>query len=408
MGQPADGVSGRVVAAAVGLLGTGGISRFQSPYLAGRAGVDASVVEAAWPDRNELLLAAWTAALGWQDFVPDTGSARGDLTEFGESLRQAVLTPEGRMVFRSSLPIDGARDLQDVRRQFWDTQFDAAAEIIRRAGRRGELRSTLEPLESARMFCSAMYFESLYLDAPTGADYVESATDVFLHGIAKDSPVDAAEIRRDVNTIVGAGDYEVLGEEVPAPNYLQATSTQIRQAILDAAIRETTLRGPELLTRNVIAKRVGVPTQVVERMWKTDADLLLDAGVRAREKTRPLPDSGNLWDDLVSFTDAKARLIATPEARRNFLSAILRTSTGRSAAPVAEFWLAGLRESTQICLRAQERGELRDGVNPDHATRMIVVSLYYDLFFADAPMRPDYAVSTLDIFLNGAAAFRSA
>lgn len=408
MGQPADGVSGQVIAAAVGLLEAGGIARFELPYLAGRAGVDASVVEATWPDRNRLLLAAWTAALGWRPLVPDTGSAHQDLTEFGAALRRAVLTPAGRMIFRSSLPLDGATDLEDVRRQFWDTQFDAAAAIIRRAGQRGELRSTVEPLEYARMFCTAMHFDALYLDAPAAAGYVDSVTDVFLHGIAERSPGNTAEIRRDVRAVVGAGEYDVLGEDLPAPNYAQATSAQIRRAILDAAIRETTLRGPELLTRNVIARRVGVPIQVVERMWKSDADLLLDAGVRAREKTRPLPDSGTLWKDLLSFTDAKAQLIATVDARKSYLSAILRTSATRNAALVAEFWLTGLRESMQIFVRAQERGELRQGVDPDHATRMIVVSLYHDLFFADAPMRPDYAVLTLDVFLNGAAAFRSA
>ena len=61
-----------------------------------------------------------------------------------------------------------------------------------------------------------------------------------------------------------------------------------------------------------------------------------------------------------------------------------------------------------MALRAQERGELRDGVNPDHATRVLVASLYYDLFFDDAPMRPGYALLVLTVFLGGAAAFSSA
>jgi hypothetical protein len=68
---------------------------------------------------------------------------------------------------------------------------------------------------------------------------------------------------------------------------------------------------------------------------------------------------------------------------------------------ITDFWLAGLRETTQICLRAQQRGDLRDGVNPDYATRALVVSLYYDLFFSDSPMRSGYAYTVLDIFLNG-------
>ena len=400
--QGADDVSRRVIAAAVGLLEAGSIGRFELPYIANQAAVDVAVVEDGWPDRLQLLIAAWTGELGWQNVVIDTGSLRGDLLAFGHSLRQGVRAPEGRMLFRSSLPIDDADYLADVRMQFWDVQFETAGVIIGRAVRRGELPSEVDPLECIRMFCTAMYFDSLYLDEATEPEYLDSVVDIFLEGVAEGRPGDSAGMRRDVLAAAGARPHDALGEERPAPNYAQATSAQIRQAILDAAIKETTLRGPELVTRSAIARRVGVPIQVVERMWKSDADLLLDAGVRAREKTRPLPDTGSLWADLLSFTEAKANLISAPDARKSYLSAILRSPTGRNASLVREFWIAGLKESTQMCLRAQERGELRDGVNPEHATRIVVASLYYDLFFANAAMRSDYAFTVLDIFLHGA------
>lgn len=400
-GRGVGEAGGRVIAAALGLLEAGGIGRFELPNIADKAGVDVAVVEDAWPDRLQLLAAAWASGLGWQNAVADTGSLRGDLRRFGEARRQGVQTPEGRMLLRSSLPIDDADDLVDVRKEFWEAQFGTAAEIISRALQRGELRSGIDPGESIRMFCAAMYFDALYLDGPTAADYLDSLVDIFLHGVAEDSQGDSTGMRQAVLDAVDGRPADVLGEEHPAPNYTQATSAQIRQAILDAAIKETTLRGPELVTRNSIARRVGVTIQVVERMWKSDADLLLDAGVRAREKTRPLPDTGSLWADLMSFTAAKATLISNPEARKSYLSAILRSPTGRNSALVTEFWIAGLKESTQMCLRAQERGELRDGINADHATRVVVVSLYYDLFFANAPMRSGYAFAVLDILLSG-------
>lgn len=400
-GQGAGEAGRRVIAAALGLLEAGGIARFEPANIATKAGVDVAVVEKAWPGRLELLTAAWTSGLGWQNVVVDTGSLRGDLHRFGEALREGVQSAEGRMMLRSSLPIDDADDLVDVRKKFWAAQFGTAAEIIGRAAQRGELRSDIDPLESIRMFCTAMYFDALYLDGPTAAGYLDSLLDIFLHGVTQDPPGDSAGMRQEVADAVDGQPADVLGEEQRAPNYAQATSAQIRQAILDAAIKETTLRGPQLVTRTSIARRVGVTIQVVERMWKSDADLLLDAGVRAREKTRPLPDTGNLWADLLSFTAAKAKLISNPDARKSYLSAILRSPTGRNATLVAEFWIAGLKETTQMCLRAQDRGELRDGVNADHATRIVVVSLYYDLFFANAPMRSGYAFAVLDILLNG-------
>ena len=389
------------MAAAVGLLEAGGIGRFELPTIANKAGVAVAVVEEEWPDRLQLLRAAWASGLAWQNVVCDTGSLGGDLHRFGEALRQGVQTLEGRMLLRSSLPIDDADGLVGVRKEFWDAQFDTAAEITGRAAERGELRSGVDPRESIRMFCTAMYFDALYLDGPTAAGYLDSLVDIFLHGVTESPPGDTGSMRREVLGALDGHHADVLGEERPAPNYAQATSAQIRHAILDAAIRETTLRGPQLVTRTSIARRVGVTIQVVERMWKSDADLLFEAGVRAREKTRPLPDTGSLWADLVAFTEAKAKLISSPEARKSYLSAILRSPTGRNATLVTEFWIAGLKETTQICRRAQDRGELRDGIDADHATRIAVVSLYYDLFFANAPMGSGYAFAVLDILLNG-------
>ncbi len=403
-----DEVGRRAVDAAVELLAAGGVDRFALPYIANRVGVDIADIERAWTDRTRLLTAAWTSALGWQGWIPDTGTLAGDLTAFGAALQQSVQTPEGRMLLRSSLPIDETADLAKVRRQFWTVQFDAAAAIIARAVDRGELPDACEPLGLMQMFCSAAFFDTLYLDSATPPGYLESLVGVFLYGVARQPPDDLAELRRQVWAAMDANPTDDLGKERPAPNYAHATSAQIRQAILDATISETTARGAGLVTRSGIARRVGVQVHVVERMWTSDADLLLDAGARARRRTRPLPDTGNLRDDVLAFTGAKATLVATADARTHFLSALVRQPGARNAAILIAFWAAGLRESTQMALRAQERGELRDGVNPDHATRVLVASLYYDLFFDDAPMRPGYALLVLTVFLGGAAAFSSA
>jgi AcrR family transcriptional regulator len=399
--QRADELGARVIAAAIEVLEAGGIARFDVPTVANRAGLNTAVVETIWPDQTRLLEAAWTAGLGWQTLIPDTGTLRGDVLDFGEALRQAVHTGGGRALFRSSLPIDGVPALFDPRTRFWDTQFQDALEILRRAGARGELRTGTNPLDAIQMFCSAMYFNTLYLDTDTDQDFVIGLVEVFLHGVTRHPQPDSAAMRQELRDIVDEAGRDTLGEVRTTPDYAHATSAQIRQAILDAAIRETTLRGPELVTRDAIARRVGVTIQVVERMWKTDGDLLLDAGTRARERTRPVPDTGSLTQDVVVFTDSKAKLISTPGARKTSLSALVRRFTGPNDAVITDFWLAGLRETTQICLRAQQRGDLRDGVNPDYATRALVVSLYYDLFFSDSPMRSGYAYTVLDIFLNG-------
>lgn len=391
----------RTVAAAVDHLKAGGINRFEYSYIANRAGLEVGDVEEIWPDRSRLLLAAWTSGLGWGARLTDTGSLDDDLSLLAQSAGAAVRTPEGRALFRSSLPIDDKPELAGARAAFRDSQFGAVAEALRRSGQRGELRPDIDHLDAARMFCTSLYFEPLYFDAAVPSGFLEAVTDIFLHGVANSPPPRSGEMRREVMRRIGIREQDLLGQERPAVFFQGATTSEIREVILDAAIKEATLRGPEFVTLNVIAQRAGVATQVVERMWKTDDELLREAGDRARHKTRRIRDTGRLLGDLMAFAEDKANLVSTADARRNFLSVIPRGSAARNSATIVEFWAAGLRESTRILVRAEERGELRDGLSPDWATRAVVVSLYYDLFFTNQPMRPDYAAQTLDVFLGG-------
>lgn len=397
-----DELRQRVIAAAVCHLESGGIERFEYRFIASRAGLDARLLAEIWPDRGALLTAVWAARLGWNCCLSDTGSLNGDLQRFSEAITASVQTPEGRMLLRSSLPIDEKQQFAEVQANFWRTQFDAAAAMMHRAQQRGELRNGIDPLDAARSFCTSLYFGPLYFDEAVGPGYVDSAVDIFLCGVAKIPTGDSCEIREQVMARVGTGERDLLGEERAAVDYPAATTSQVKDVILDAAIKEATLRGTEHVAMDAIARRAGVTVHVINRYWNSDDDLLREAGDRARKKTRRVPDTGSLSGDLVRFTEDKAKLVSTVDARRNFLSTILRNSVGIKTALVADFWARGLQESTQMLLRAEERGELREVVSPDHATRVVVVSLYFDLFFANSPMRPDYAAQTLDIFLNGA------
>lgn len=392
----------RILAAAVAQLWGSGVKNFEFAYIAARAGEDVSAVEALWPDRHRLLSEAWAAELGWNADALGAGGLEADLRRLGSRLMEPVRTPGGRVLFRSSLPIDDDPNLTAVRAEFWNSQFENATDMMRAAHRQGGLRDGIDPADAARMFCTAMYFNTLYFDAEIPDDYLDCVVDVFLRGVARNR-IDVTEVmRRDIAERVGGVAVDVLGEVNPAADFSRASTVQIRAAILDAAIKETAQRGSDFVTRDVIARRAGVTTAVVERMWANDGDLLRDAGKRAREKTRPVPDSGALASDLMAFVDAKARLVSTADARKHYLSTIPRGSSGRNTATVVEFWAAGLRETTQILVQADRRGDLRDGINPDFATRALVVSLYYELFFNRGPMRPDYTVTVLDVFLNGA------
>ena len=64
-------------------------------------------------------------------------------------------------------------------------------------------------------------------------------------------------------------------------------------------------------------------------MWTSDADLP-STREPALPADQPLPDTGSLRDDVLAFTDAKATLIATADARAHFLSALVRQPGARN------------------------------------------------------------------------------
>ena len=55
----------------------------------------------------------------------------------------------------------------------------------------------------------------------------------------------------------------------------------------------------------------------------------------------------------------------------------------------------------QVLQRADERGELRNDVDLDHAMRMFAGASLFDIVVTDTPMRPDYVTQMLDIFVRG-------
>lgn len=178
----------------------------------------------------------------------------------------------------------------------------------------------------------------MYFDEAVAPGYPDSAIEVFaievfLYGVAKNPPTDSGEIREQVMARIGTGEQDLLSEEKKAVGCPAATTGQVKDVILDAAIKEATLHGTEHVAMDAIAQRAGVTVHVINRYWKSDDDLLRAAGDTAREKTRRVPDTGNLFSDVVRFTEDKAKLISTADARRDFLSTILRSSGGTKTAP---------------------------------------------------------------------------
>ena len=180
-----------------------------------------------------------------------------------------------------------------------------------------------------------------------------------------------------------------------------ADAEAIREVVLKAAFDELVDRGIDRFTVDRVAKRAGVEPDVIIAMWGDRRILLMDAVLSSSESVIPIPDTGTLRGDLALAFDTAVTIASTREGRRQLYSMLPR---GRDFDPTEvqrDFWDNRLIAWAVTFRRAQQRGELREGVDPMAATRMLAAAVNFDVLFADNPISAEYVEQVLDMFLHG-------
>jgi len=180
-----------------------------------------------------------------------------------------------------------------------------------------------------------------------------------------------------------------------------ADAEAIREVVLKAAFDELVDRGIDRFTVDRVAKRAGVEPDVIIAMWGDRRILLMDAVLSSSESVIPIPDTGTLRGDLALAFEAAVTIASTREGRRQLYSMLPR---GRDFDPTEvqrDFWDNRLIAWAVTFRRAQQRGELREGIDPMAAARMLAAAVNFDVLFADNPISAEYVEQVLDMFLHG-------
>lgn len=174
------------VDAALAELALVGVDRFSIDRVARRAGVDPEVLTAIWHDRRILLMDAVLSNAHEQVPVPDTGSLRGDLTEYVRTQIEYHNSERRRALFHAFLP-NHTNDLDgtEIRPDFWNIRIEKTSTILRRAAERGELREDVDTSEAMKMFLAAINFDTVYSDGPVRPEYAAMVTEIFLRGVSR-------------------------------------------------------------------------------------------------------------------------------------------------------------------------------------------------------------------------------
>lgn len=177
-------------------------------------------------------------------------------------------------------------------------------------------------------------------------------------------------------------------------------AADVADRILKAARAELVASGIDRFRIEGVARRASVDPGTIRARWHDRRVLLIDALLNRTRAALWSRDTGSLYSDLAALSALATENSQTATGRALFRR-ILPGEDVDLAEISSDLWNARFRDGAQILQRAAERGQLRDGVNPEDAVRMFAAAFYFDVIFHDAPVRPDYAEQVVDIFLHG-------
>ncbi|KAA1425644.1 TetR/AcrR family transcriptional regulator [Nocardioides antri] len=184
----------------------------------------------------------------------------------------------------------------------------------------------------------------------------------------------------------------------------QAGETQSRprvegereQEILDATIDILAEVGYDRLTMDAVAARAKASKATLYRRWNGKAQLVIDALISEKEPMTA-PDTGSLREDLVGTFCGMGGLTDTKQIAI-FGSVVTAMSRDPEFAETFRRDFIGPKKaiSTELFRRAQERGELRDGLDLELIALALPGIVLHRTFLLGDPPTPELIAKVVD------------
>ncbi|MEU6257673.1 TetR/AcrR family transcriptional regulator [Streptomyces sp. NPDC047043] len=164
----------------------------------------------------------------------------------------------------------------------------------------------------------------------------------------------------------------------------------VTEAIRAAVFEELAAVGYARMSIEGIARRAGVGKTAVYRRWKSKLHLVLDVVSAIAVMGLPTPDTGSLEGDLRLLYEVTSRALRHPVASQ--IIPDLQAEAARNP-EIAEAMQKTLREgqegvASKIILAAEQRGEVRAGLDEELALDLISGPLYWRSVVIRSPKLP--------------------
>ncbi|MFE9772842.1 TetR/AcrR family transcriptional regulator [Streptomyces sp. NPDC005931] len=189
-----------------------------------------------------------------------------------------------------------------------------------------------------------------------------------------------------------------------APAGAAVLREDVTEAIRAAVFEELAAVGYARMSIEGIARRAGVGKTAVYRRWRSKLHLVLDLVSALAVQGLPTPDTGSLEGDLRLLYEVSSRALRHPVASQVLPD--LQAEAARNP-DIAEALQKALREGQDsvakgIVAAAEQRGELRAGIDHDLALDLVSGPLYWRSVVIRSPKLPQGYLAALTKATAGA------
>jgi AcrR family transcriptional regulator len=178
-------------------------------------------------------------------------------------------------------------------------------------------------------------------------------------------------------------------------------SEAARSAVLRAALEIVEESGYPALTIEGIARRAAVSKQTVYRWWPSKATIVLEALNEGAAKLAPLPDAGELAEDLRAFL-RRSVLGARGRTARLLVALMAEAQLDQAFARSFQSGFLAQRRAVMVELltRARARGEIGADVDLELIAELFFGALWYRLLAASGPVNRGFADAMTEALLE--------
>jgi AcrR family transcriptional regulator len=174
----------------------------------------------------------------------------------------------------------------------------------------------------------------------------------------------------------------------------------VRTSVLEATIEVLFETGFDTLSIREVAERAEVHESSIYRRWGTKSNLAFDALLSRARLEIPTPDTGSLHEDLLVLIRAVAGFLDTPLGE-NMVRMALRNDLPNSNAARDKYWNDRFTRASAILDRAENRGELRSGVDRFLTIETLVGPLYLRMLLTKESLDDKVLEMIVDLVVSG-------